>query len=74
MSDLKKIEIFKKYFEIKKSVKINNNSKIESILDMDSLNTLKFITFLDEYGTEKAQKNYKNYKNFGALLNVIKNL
>ena len=35
MSDLKKIEIFRKYFEIKKKVKIDNKTKIESILNMD---------------------------------------
>ena len=74
MSDLKKIEIFRKYFEIKKKVKIDNKTKIESILNMDSLNTLKFITFLDEYGIRKVEKNYKKYKNFGELLKAIKNI
>ena len=41
---------------------------------MDSLNTLKFITFIDEFGKKNAIKNIKKYKNFGNLLNSIKDL
>tara|TARA_B100000959_G_C14602385_1_gene468669 strand:+ start:375 stop:599 length:225 start_codon:yes stop_codon:yes gene_type:complete len=74
MSDKKKIEILREYFDLKKNVKINKKDKIGSVIEMDSLNTLKFITFIDEFGKKNAIKNIKKYKNFGNLLNSIKDL
>ena len=72
MEEKKFIKIIKNYFEIKKKITIND--QINKYIELDSLNRLKFITFVEEYGlkNKKMSNNMDKYKNFKDIFRNLK--
>lgn len=72
MEEKKFIRIVKSYFEIKKNITIND--QVKKYIEFDSLNRLKFITFIEQYGlkNKKINNNIDKYKNFKDILQKLK--
>ena len=70
MEEKKFLKIFKDYFDVKKKFSIND--QIDKSIEIDSLNRLKFIIFIEKYGCKKANNNLEKYKKFKDILNILK--
>tara|TARA_B100000242_G_scaffold193798_1_gene139767 strand:- start:1922 stop:2140 length:219 start_codon:yes stop_codon:yes gene_type:complete len=72
MEEKKFIRIVKSYFEIKKNITIND--QVKKYIEFDSLNRLKFITFIEQYSfkNKKINNNIDKYKNFKDILQKLK--
>tara|TARA_A100001011_G_scaffold384804_1_gene457894 strand:+ start:112 stop:330 length:219 start_codon:yes stop_codon:yes gene_type:complete len=72
MSEETFYKIFKNYFELKKNLVIKKNTKLKNILEFDSLNQLKFITFMDEFGLSNSKRDFNSYKDIKSLIKNLK--
>ena len=72
MEEKKFIRIVKSYFEIKKNITIND--QVKKYIDFDSLNRLKFITFIEQHSVKnkKINNNIDKYKKFKDILQKLK--
>lgn len=70
MVETKFLKLIKECFDLKKKISMNEN--INKFIDEDSLNKLKFINFISEYGLKNSSNNLQKYKTFKDILKALK--